>query len=1101
MLTSDALPEGFDFVSPLGEGSTSVVFKALHKTSDRLVAIKIYTGAHNNVSLERFRREAQILAGLDHPAIQKVLRFGLMEESTPFIVNELLEGYTLASLLDRVKKLTSVQFREIFPPLCDALIYMHSKGIAHRDIKPSNIFLCEYDGILTPRFMDFGLAKEYSAINQGLTQTGQLLGTPLYMSPEQCSGSAVGTQSDIFSLGCVMYECLTGESPWSGENGLELMSRKLSTAPNDLCSYPKLPKRLSALVMKTISKSPEQRPDALTVRRALEERAEWESADQGRQERTNLRTVILAAVAIVLLPLVISVSFLATRALTPKLVIVSDGSRLNELVLIDKRLYLARGMNQELLKGAVIQAEGEALALLSRIDCAAGSQPATAPARSLLFNVYRKLADMELLKYRLFNEPINNHLTGAFWQTALNIAKTSDGKFFPQAGLAERGLGEWSEANGRPTDAERHYRHALELYPPISQHGEKHLTLFHDEQLDTNRLVFKIGSCEVARNDRLGISTIERAWKHHYGPHNQDSCAAIVGMAQFYKRCGRLDEYEKTMSLLEKQARESIPDHRFVSFLSMASACRNAGDFRRSEKECVSAMDMINESYMSTEYLVGLCSCAIFVMKPGSPDWNRAAELDLTRLELAADWLGIKTRAKEFLVKLTSVSQTREIRQSLLFIHSELALAFTKAEGPHSAAARSNALVALRLWQSADIQHARCVGSAARILRVFSAEGDVQHSKLLADSLCTLAPPLRCEVYGLLGIAQFEGKDLHAISTLRQALRLCPSAHASTRAMAPQCLDSLIKVEIAAGLFEEAKKDAQEFDSLPDCDNSAADTLIVLGGAAADLGKFSLADRYFNEAYQISSAAPNPVSSSKRPPSTDSIATKDSFCGSSPGAMERRKRQRTIADSRVERSTRHIQPAVSQSSTGNSSEFATSVRRQRLDWCRRFIAQTRRLQVHMGHGPHITSEAEFNTILGLVKEYNDLPSLFPSFPGRLIGKEIFAPLLADEVICAGTSYYQRHRYLEVLSLLEKALQMDFIPRSDRKARIVVIIAAAYWRLGKFDQSKLWFSKIEGDTGESGEALRAELTEEGRKPDAVFAREMLNILTSRPASKP
>ena len=151
---------------------------------------------------------------LDDPRIVKVYDFGLIEENWPFIVMEMVNGQTLASMV-RKGGMPLNTVIEIFKPLCLALNYAHSQGLVHRDIKPSNITTSEPDSNSPVKIIDFGIATVLTADSgDGLTKTGDVFGTPSYMSPEQCQGIAVDARSDIYSLGCVLFEALAGLPPF-----------------------------------------------------------------------------------------------------------------------------------------------------------------------------------------------------------------------------------------------------------------------------------------------------------------------------------------------------------------------------------------------------------------------------------------------------------------------------------------------------------------------------------------------------------------------------------------------------------------------------------------------------------------------------------------------------------------------------------------------------------------------------------------------------------------------------------------------------------------------------------------------------------------------
>jgi len=231
---ADKFP-AFEILECLGRGGMGVVYKARQKSLNRLVAIKILAPERENESrfAERFAREAEMLARLNHPHIVTIHDFG-ETGGLFYLVMEFVDGVNLRDLL-RDGKLEPKQALAIVPPICEALQYAHDKGIVHRDIKPENLLL-DRDGRI--KIADFGIA---SLVGAG----GETSGTPPYMAPEQTSHSQVDHRADIYALGVVLYEMLTGERP---DSPLDLPSRKVS-----------LDIRIDDIVLRALSKEPERR--------------------------------------------------------------------------------------------------------------------------------------------------------------------------------------------------------------------------------------------------------------------------------------------------------------------------------------------------------------------------------------------------------------------------------------------------------------------------------------------------------------------------------------------------------------------------------------------------------------------------------------------------------------------------------------------------------------------------------------------------------------------------------------------------------------------------------------------------------------------------
>ncbi len=226
----------YKIIRPIGEGGCGIVYFAVQEEPmQRHVALKIIKpGMDSQQVLARFEAERQALAMMDHPNIAKVLDAGATPSGRPYFVMELVKGISITEYCDQAK-LTTNDRLELFLPVCHAIQHAHQKGIIHRDIKPSNMLVTLQDGVAVPKVIDFGIAK--ATTGQPLTDKTiftafeQFIGTPAYMSPEQAelSGLDIDTRSDIYSLGVLLYELLTGKTPFDGKQllsaGLDRMRR------------------------------------------------------------------------------------------------------------------------------------------------------------------------------------------------------------------------------------------------------------------------------------------------------------------------------------------------------------------------------------------------------------------------------------------------------------------------------------------------------------------------------------------------------------------------------------------------------------------------------------------------------------------------------------------------------------------------------------------------------------------------------------------------------------------------------------------------------------------------------------------------------------
>jgi tRNA A-37 threonylcarbamoyl transferase component Bud32 len=250
----------FEVRRPLGKGGMGTVYRALQISVDREVAVKVVHPrlANDRQAAKRFLREARLASRLNQPNVVQVIDFGQTDDGVLYLVMELLRGRTLASELGGERRFSVRRAITIGLQLCDALEAAHAQGIVHRDLKPGNIVvLDDPPGRDLIKVLDFGLAKSLIADTSQVTNTDAILGTPLYMSPEQVQGKPSDQRGDLYSLGCILFELLSGAPPFVDESVNMILAKHLGEAPPPLPAH--VPARLRALIDQLLAKDPETR--------------------------------------------------------------------------------------------------------------------------------------------------------------------------------------------------------------------------------------------------------------------------------------------------------------------------------------------------------------------------------------------------------------------------------------------------------------------------------------------------------------------------------------------------------------------------------------------------------------------------------------------------------------------------------------------------------------------------------------------------------------------------------------------------------------------------------------------------------------------------
>lgn len=262
--TGATLSGRYEIVRLVGAGGMGSLYAGQHVDIKRKVAVKVL---HRDFQCSeevflRFKQEATLAATLQHQNICSVYDFGRTDDGTPYLVMDLLEGKTLSAVLESERRLTPRRAVRIIAHICEALSHAHSKGVVHRDLKPSNIMIEGEDTKEASKLVDFGIAKSLAEDALRLTATQETIGSPYYMSPEQCQALPIDHRTDIYSLGCVLYECLAGKTPFKASTALQTMYSHVHTEPESfklVVSDEEIPEALEEVVFKAMAKNPNDR--------------------------------------------------------------------------------------------------------------------------------------------------------------------------------------------------------------------------------------------------------------------------------------------------------------------------------------------------------------------------------------------------------------------------------------------------------------------------------------------------------------------------------------------------------------------------------------------------------------------------------------------------------------------------------------------------------------------------------------------------------------------------------------------------------------------------------------------------------------------------
>ncbi|MCK5004565.1 MAG: protein kinase [Candidatus Aminicenantes bacterium] len=297
----------YEFIKLLGRGGFAEVHLALDKMLERKVAIKILLPQHASDPdiVKRFIREARLYAKLEHPNLINIYETGIAE-GTAFIVMKYVKGENLKTYIQKDVKTRLSLAPGVIEALSGALNYIHEKGIIHRDIKPANIIL--EDGANNIYLADFGIARSVSS--QTMTQTGSIMGTPYYISPEQIKGGVVDQRSDIYALGATLYELVTGKPVFSADSSVEILYKHVNSEPEQIGKVtPEISKRLKYIITRCLEKNPDKRfQNALEISETISGRKSrsitkyLNAIESGR--KNGKRRIAFVFLSLIIIPLI-----------------------------------------------------------------------------------------------------------------------------------------------------------------------------------------------------------------------------------------------------------------------------------------------------------------------------------------------------------------------------------------------------------------------------------------------------------------------------------------------------------------------------------------------------------------------------------------------------------------------------------------------------------------------------------------------------------------------------------------------------------------------------------------------------------------------------
>ncbi len=308
LLPGTVIANRYQYLSTIGNGGMGLIIKAHDTKVDVDIALKMLLRNNSKTEIKRFEQEAKAVSILNHKNIISLRDFGVTEDDCPYMVMEYVDGEDLSSVLSKRGAMPLSEATEIFDQLCDAMSYAHSRGVMHRDLKPSNIMLTNSENSVTIKIVDFGIAKivgPEGVAQKNITQTGQIVGSPIYMSPEQSLGKPLDARTDIYSAACIFYHMVTGAPPIIGASAIETLFKHVNEVPLRLTSASiggEFGKDLEDVIDKALQKDPVRRQQTFAelkrdLHQALQGKAKVAEERERNPEKRLRRTVLIVAAA------------------------------------------------------------------------------------------------------------------------------------------------------------------------------------------------------------------------------------------------------------------------------------------------------------------------------------------------------------------------------------------------------------------------------------------------------------------------------------------------------------------------------------------------------------------------------------------------------------------------------------------------------------------------------------------------------------------------------------------------------------------------------------------------------------------------------------